>query len=115
MLKTKHKKYNNKKKRTIKKYKVKHKMKGGSKGSDYRFRLVKSCKDNNLNEYDNITQEIMTDYRNGKKDFFIHLDRQINTFSLKTLKCLQRSLTQLQEDAIPESMVHLHKILSINY
>ena len=96
------------------KNKTKRSLKGGySKGSDYRNRLVMSCKKGNFEDYDKITQEIINDYRNGNKDFFIHLDRQINTFSPITLRCLVRSLTQLQEDAIPESMPHLYKALNI--
>ena len=54
----------------------------------------------------------MNDYWvNGKKDFFIHLDRNIHTFKPETLACLKQSLTQLQEDAIPESMSHLFYVM----
>lgn len=87
------------------------KLRGGASGSDIRQQLVTLCKQNNWTEYDAITQQIMRDYRNGKKDFFIHLDRNIKTFSLPTLSCLKQSLIQLQEDAIPESMPHLAYIM----
>jgi hypothetical protein len=50
---------------------------------------------------------------NGKKDFFIHLDNQIKTFKNDTLLCLERTLTQLQEDGIPESMIHLARVLDV--
>lgn len=88
------------------------KLSGGSYGSDLRQRLVSLCKSKKWNEYDDVTQQIMRDYWiNGKKDFFIHLDRNIKTFSPETLYCLKQSLTQLQEDAIPESMPHLSYIM----
>ena len=87
-------------------------MRGGSHGSDLRQRLVSLCKSKKWNEYDSLTQQIMRDYWiNGKKDFFIHLDRNIKTFSPETLYYLKQSLTQLQEDAIPESMPHLAYIM----
>lgn len=92
--------------------KTRRKFRGGSYGSDLRQRLVSLCKNKKWNEYDNVTQQIMRDYWvNGKKDFFIHLDRNIKTFSPETLYCLKQSLTQLQEDAIPESMPHLAYIM----
>lgn len=87
-------------------------FRGGSSGSNVRQQLVILCKRGKLTEYDDLTQQIMRDYWvNGKKDFFIHLDRNIKTFSPETLSCLKRSLTQLQEDAIPESMPHLAYIM----
>lgn len=83
-------------------------------GSDIRYELVRLCKHNKWNEYDALTQKIMKDYWvNGKKDFFIHLDRNIKSFSLETLNCLRVCLTQLQEDAIPESMPHLYYIMKM--
>ena len=70
------------------------------------------CKNNEWQEYDDLTQQIMKDYWvNGKKDFFIYLDRNIKTFNPEILSCLKQSLTQLQEDAIPESMPHLAYIM----
>jgi hypothetical protein len=88
-----------------------HIFKGGSSGSDIRQQLVILCKRGKWTEYDNLTQQIMRDYSNNKKNFFIHLNRNIKTFSRKTLSCLERSLTQLQEHAIPESMPHLAYIM----
>lgn len=83
-------------------------------GSDIRYELVQLCKHNRWNEYDALTQKIMNDYWvNGKKDFFIHLDRNIKNFSPETLNCLRVCLTQLQEDAIPESMPHLYYIMKM--
>ena len=91
---------------------TRRKLKGGSQGSDIRQQLVTLCKKNKWSEYDELTQKIMKDYWvNGKKDFFIHLDRNITTFSPETLACLKQSLTQLQEDAIPESMAHLSYVM----
>lgn len=70
------------------------------------------CKTNERKEYDAFTQKIMKDYWvNGKKDFFIYLDENIQNLTPEQLSCLKLSLTQLQEDAIPESMPHLHYIM----
>ena len=81
-------------------------------GSDIRNELVRLCKHNKWDEYDALTQHIMKEYWvNGEKDFFIHLDRNIKGFKNNTLRCLKLSLTQLQEDAIPESMKHLSYIM----
>jgi len=88
------------------------------KGSNLRQKLVTLCKKEELEEkrdwkeYDKVTQEIINDYIKGDKSFFIHLDKQIKTFKPETLRCLERSLTRLQEDAIPESMPHLYYILT---
>lgn len=91
---------------------TRRKLNGGSPGSDIRHQLVGLCRKNKWDEYDALTQKIMKDYwSNRKKDFFIHLDRNITTFSPETLSCLKQSLTQLQEDAIPESMPHLSYIM----
>lgn len=93
-------------------YSSRRKLKGGGSGSDIRHQLVTLCKRGKWAEYDALTQKIMYDYwRNGKKDFFVHLDRHIHTFTPETLACLKQSLTQLQEDAIPESMPHLYYIM----
>lgn len=97
-----------------------------SSGSDMRQKLVDLCRDGKWDEYDAVTQEIIKEYRqNDKKDFFYHLKNQIKikygadgitpeiestTFGDNTLLCLERSLTQLQEDGIPESMIYLHVI-----
>jgi len=87
---------------------------GGGMGSDLRQSLVTLCRRGKWEEYDTITQQIISDYRlKNKKDFFIHLDNQIKTFKPDTLLCLERSLTQLQEDGIPESMVHLSHVLDV--
>lgn len=80
-------------------------------GSNLRQKLVTLCRQEKWDEYDATTQQIIHDYRiNGKKDFFIHLDRQIATFKPSTALCLERCLTQLQEDGIPESMAHLEYV-----
>jgi hypothetical protein len=94
-------------------YKCKtHNQQGGSYGSDLRQRLVSLCKNKKWDEYDSTTQQIMKYYWvDGKKDFFIHLNRNIRTFSHETLYCLKHALTQLQEDAIPESMLSLAYIM----
>lgn len=93
-------------------------------GNNLRQNLVKLCINNNWEEYDKLTQKIMSDYWNNYRmnldnntnntiDFFIHLERNYDTFSDKTKMCLERCLTQLQEDAIPESMSYLDDILRI--
>jgi len=70
------------------------------------------CKNNELQEYDDLTQQIMKDYWvNRKKDFFIHLNRNIKIFTPETLSCLKRCLIQLQEDAIPDSMPYIDYIM----
>lgn len=90
-----------------------HNLRGGSSGNDIRQQLVTLCRKKDWVAYDALTQQIMKDYWvNGKKDFFIHLDRNIHNFTPSSLSCLKLSLTQLQEDAIPESMPHLHYIMS---
>ena len=87
---------------------------GGGVGSDLRQKLVSLCRKEKWDEYDALTQKIIYEYRRyGKKDFFIHLDNQMSTFSKSTKLCLERSLTQLQEDGIPESMVHLAHVLDV--
>jgi hypothetical protein len=81
-------------------------------GNNLRNLLVQLHNDRNIREYDLITQKIIFKYRKeNDKGFFIHLDRQIKTFRKHTLIALERSLTQLQENGIPESMPHLHYIL----
>lgn len=103
---------NKRKTRQIKRSTRRHKLRGGSIGNDIRHKLVTLCRRGNWTEYDEITQKIMRDYWvNGKKDFFTYLDNQIHTFTPETLACLKQSLTQLQEDAIPESMPHLSYIM----
>jgi hypothetical protein len=98
-------------------------------GSDIRNQLVTFCRQGEWEKYDDITQQIIKDYRDVRpnKEFFNHLKNQIKiiykedgnpsiestTFSDNTLLCLERSLTQLQEDGIPESMVYLHVISDI--
>ena len=105
-----------KNKRSRKHYKRTRKTvkRGGGLGSDLRQSLVTLCRQGRWAEYDAITQQIITDYRiKDKKDFFIHLDNQIKTFKKDTLLCLERTLTQLQEDGIPESMIHLSRVLDV--
>lgn len=98
-------------KKTLKRRQIKR---GGGLGSDLRQQLVTLCRKGNFDEYDAITQKIIDDYRRlSKKDFFIHLDNQIKTFSKNTLLCLERNLTQLQEDGIPESMIHLKYVIDV--
>lgn len=82
--------------------------------------MVILCKKKNWEEYDKLTQQIIHDYRmnlvnntNHTTDFFVHLDRNYNNFSDDTKLCLERCLTQLQEDAIPESMYYLSDILNL--
>lgn len=65
-------------------------------------------KNNEKQEYDALTQKIMYDYRmNRNKNYFIYLDNNIEKLNKVILPSLLVSLTQLQEDAIPESMRHL--------
>lgn len=90
-------------------------------------------------KYDDITQHIIKNYRmydsdnpaseyynpDGKLGFFNYLKYNIQighdavknapimiktNFERNTLESLERTLTQLQEDGIPESMVYLHVI-----
>jgi hypothetical protein len=89
-------------------------------GNNIRQRLVELCKKKELEEYDKLTQQIISDYwknyrmnSNNTIDFFIHLERNYDTFSIKTKLCLERCLTQLQEEAIPESMSYLSDILRL--
>uniref|UniRef100_A0A6C0BTV4 Uncharacterized protein n=1 Tax=viral metagenome TaxID=1070528 RepID=A0A6C0BTV4_9ZZZZ len=99
----------NRKRRTTRKT-----QRGGGLGSDLRQKLVTLCRQGKWEEYDAVTQSIINDYRrSGKNDFLIHLDNQMSTFKRETALCLERSLTQLQEDGIPESMVHLAHVTSI--
>jgi hypothetical protein len=106
-----------KRKKTVrrnKRTKRTRKQRGGGVGSDLRQKLVSLCRQGKWDEYDALTQNIIDDYRRaGKKDFFIHLDNQMTTFKKETALCLERSLTQLQEDGIPESMVHLARVIDI--
>ena len=103
-----------KSKRTRKNNKRRRHQKGGGLGSDLRQQLVSLCRQSKWAEYDSITQRIIDDYRlNNKNDFLIHLDNQMSTFKRETALCLERSLTQLQEDGIPESMVHLARVLDM--
>jgi hypothetical protein len=103
-----------KSKRTRKNNKRRRHQKGGGIGSDLRQQLVSLCRQGKWTEYDTITQRIIDDYRlNSKNDFLIHLDNQMSTFKRETALCLERSLTQLQEDGIPESMVHLARVLDM--
>jgi hypothetical protein len=68
------------------------------------------CKNNEFEEYEALTQSIIRDYQNGKKEFFIYLDNHIDKLNKQILPCLELSLTRLQEEAIPESMRHLSYI-----
>jgi hypothetical protein len=107
-----HKKFHRHRRGGLRSRNTRRKLKGGSYGSDIRQQLVTLCKKHKWHEYDALTQKIMKDYWvNGKKDFFIHLDRNITTFNPETLSCLKIALTQLQEDAIPESMPHLYYVM----
>lgn len=99
-------KHNKLSKKSSKKYT--RRQHGAGLGSDLRQKLVTLCRQGKWDEYDAVTQQIISDYRvKDRKDFFIHLDNQISTFKPETVLCLERTLTQLQEDGIPESMVHL--------
>lgn len=65
-----------------------------------------------IKRQDDITGQIVHNYRyNGDKSFFNYLDRNISTFSGETLAHLERALTGMQEEAIPESMGHLSYIM----
>jgi dihydroxyacetone kinase-like predicted kinase len=91
-------------------YKIDKIMKDGDKLVD---KFKELCDSKNETEYDKMTQEIIEKYiKENNKDFFIYLDHKIKKFDVETLQCLERSLTRLQEDAIPESMPHLHYILT---
>lgn len=76
-------------------------------------KFKEACDSKNEKEYDKITLEIKNKYINeNNKDFFTYLKYKLKLLDKETLKCLERSLTGLQEDAIPESMPHLHYILT---
>jgi hypothetical protein len=124
----------NKSKRLVnKKYKMKR---GGTKkiysnvsrssaintGNNLRQLLVNLCKQNDMEAYDKVTQQIMREYWDANRDnnnssrsidFFTHLKNNYDTFSINTKLCLERCLTQLQEDAIPESMYYLSDIIQL--
>jgi len=111
-------------KRNLKRKKIKTKKKslkmfrrtikrGGNKGNNLRQQLVNACKQNDWNEYNRITDEIISDYINGDKSFFIHLNRNFHTFKPETKKCLELALTRAQEETIPESMSHLYSIMQM--
>ena len=127
---TKHKSYKKYTKKRIHHYKSRttkrmrlRKQKGGGIGNDLRTQLVNLCKEGNWEEYERVTDRIIDDYRHGKKDFFIYLDKEMflkserdthnkknkkpRGFKIDTILCLERCLTRLQEEAIPESMIHL--------
>jgi hypothetical protein len=92
----------------------KNNKRGGGIGNELRQQLVTLCRQGKWEEYDAVTQKIISDYRlNNKTDFFIYLNKQMSTFSKPTILCLERSLTQLQEDGIPESMVHLAHVIDV--
>lgn len=81
-------------------------------GNELRRELVKLHEEGDLDEYEDLVQKIIMDYhRNNNKGFFIHLDRNITSFKPTTLQALERALTRMQEEAIPESMIHLSYIL----
>lgn len=97
--------------------------------SDIRNQLVTLYRNSEMTKYDEITQMIIRNYRAvvSNKDFFHHLKNQIKikykkgepvidstTFSENTLLCLERCLTQLQEDGIPESMSYLYVITKLH-
>lgn len=82
-----------------------------NKGSDLRQKLVTLYKNKKIEEYDILTDQIINDYRNCKKDIFIHLYKWFNTFSYTTKISLTRFLTRAQEEAISESMTYLYEIM----
>ena len=95
------------------------------KGSEIHKQLVDLCKKEDIESYEAITQQIMSDWRNRKRAFFIFLDEQMDILVKKYIDngknqndaddilCLERSLTQLQEEGIPESMKHLVTVMDI--
>jgi hypothetical protein len=95
------------------------------KGSKIHSQLVDLCKKEDITQYEDITQQIMSDWRNRNKAFFIFLDEQISVLVKKYIDngknqndaddilCLERALTQLQEEGIPESMKHLVTVMDI--
>jgi hypothetical protein len=104
------------------------KQKGGGIGNDLRTQLVNLCKEGNWEEYDRVTDHIIDEYIRGKNDFLIYLDKEMflkserdthkkykkpGGFSRDTILCLERCLTRLQEEAIPESMVHLTTAVNV--
>jgi hypothetical protein len=90
-------------------------------GNNLRQSLVNLCKQNDMESYDKVTQHIMREYWEANRDnnssrsidFFTHLKNNYDTFSINTKLCLERCLTQLQEDAIPESMYYLSDIIQL--
>ena len=112
------------KSRTAKRMRLR-KQKGGGIGNDLRTQLVNLCKEGNWEEYERVTDHIIDEYIRGKNDFLIYLDKEMflkserdthnkksRGFSRDTILCLERCLTRLQEEAIPESMVHLTTVLN---
>jgi hypothetical protein len=132
---TKHKSYKKYTKKRIHHYKSRttkrmrlRKQKGGGIGNDLRTQLVNLCKEGNWEEYDRVTDHIIDEYIRGKNDFLIYLDKEMflkserdthkkykkpGGFSRDTILCLERCLTRLQEEAIPESMVHLTTAVNV--
>lgn len=90
-----------------------HKTYKRNKGSDLRQKLVTLYKYKKLEEYDKITDKIITDYIDNKNDIFLHLNNKFNTFSERTKISLERFLTRAQEEAIQESMPYLYEIMII--
>jgi len=86
-----------------------------SRGSNLRDALVGFCRKDEIPEYDALTNQIISEIRDdGKKDFLIHLDNQMvkqQTFSFRTLVCLERALMRLQEEAIHNSMPLLEYVI----
>jgi hypothetical protein len=93
---------------------------GGGIGSNIRQELVTLCRQGKWAEYDDLTQriikeqDVLTQHNPDiKHDYFIHLEKNIKTFGRDTLRCLERNLTQLQEQGIPPSMQHLEYVTDV--
>ena len=90
-------------------------MRGGGRGSDQRQRLVSLCRRGDMEQYHQLTNQIIEEHKfqGNRCDFIDHLDKQIHTFKPETLLCLEKSLTRMQEEAIAESMKHLDIIMEL--
>lgn len=100
---------------------VRNSISNTTRGSDLRNELVQLCKHNRWDEYYDLTQQIIDDYRlRNDKSFFIHLQRNYfgdsktnKGFNFNTKICLEKALTTFQEEAIPESMPFLYDIMKL--
>lgn len=73
-------------------------------------KFIELWKSGNSNEYGDLVQLVIDNYRNNNIDFFIYLDENIEYFDREKLEGLQQALTTLQEEAVPYSMEPLYYV-----